>query len=612
MVGYCLAIVSWCLVIICLGQLDIFMSLPFVWIVLCFISGIILSKYLHPTLFLIYLIAFISASFLVVYPVKSPDTSLRGISPFLVKLFNSVKKRSFFLLLIGLAGAIAYRNSLFYSPQNIANLSPNSDIRIIARVVKPPIERPKKTVLILRVEKEFVRSETSDRTSGRKVNGLAKATIHRPLQSYHYGDRLLLKGKLYRPYNFGEFDYKKYLATRKIYCLFSTRGKDVQLLSHHGNLLFSPLFCLRGLLANIIDKNLSHISFLERPILKKEVARDSSSPEASLLKAILLGERYNISPQLKRLFINTGTIHILSISGLHIGIIATIFLLFFKFLRLPCRVYYLLTIVFIVLYAILSGARVPVVRATILTVIILAARLLNRPSSIYNSLGFAAFLILVAQPLYLFDPGFQLSFLCMFFVIYLTPKIERILYSKEANLSEVSLRTRRFHRVKRFIITSFSASLAVWLGIFPLISYYFKNFVPITVLANLVIVPLLFLIVADGFLLILSAAIPILSAIFAAIESFLLVFLIKTATFFSRLPFSHFHFSLTLLGVATYYFLLFGLLNYGLLKKIKSGKIEAVGNRQYTVGSKKLVCKKLPTANCLLVLCLLSIVYCIL
>ncbi|MCD6093836.1 MAG: ComEC family competence protein [Candidatus Omnitrophica bacterium] len=553
------------------------MSLPFVWIVLCFISGIILSKYLHPTLFLIYLIAFISASFLVVYPVKSPGTSLSGISPFLVKLFNSVNKRKrlLFLLLIGLAGAIAYRSSLFYSPQNIANLSPNSDIRIIARVVKPPIERPKKTVLILRVE-EFVRSETSDtsdRTSERKVNGLVKATIRRPLQSYHYGDRLLLKGRLYRPYNFGEFDYKRYLATRRIYCLFSTRGKDVQLLSREGNLLFSTLFYLRRLLANIIDKNLSRISFLEGAILKKEVARDSSSPEASLLKAILLGERFNISPQLKRLFINTGTIHILSISGLHIGIIATIFLLFFKFLRLPYRVYYLLTIVFIVLYAILSGARVPVVRATILTVIILAARLLNRPSSIYNSLGFAAFLILVAQPLYLFDPGFQLSFLCVFFVIYLTPKIERILYSKEANLSEVSLRTRRFRRVKRFIITSFSASLAVWLGIFPLISYYFKNFVPITVLANLVIVPLLFLIVADGFLLILSAAIPILSAIFAVIEGFLLVFLIKTATFFSRLPFSHFHFSLTLLGVVTYYFLLFGLLNYGLLKKIKSGKI---------------------------------------
>ena len=553
------------------------MSLPFVWIVLCFISGIILSKYLHPTLFLIYLIAFISASFLVVYPVKSPGTSLRGISPFLVKLFNSVNKRKrlLFLLLIGLAGAIAYRSSLFYSPQNIANLSPNSDIRIIARVVKPPIERPKKTVLILRVE-EFVRSETSDtsdRTSERKVNGLVKATIRRPLQSYHYGDRLLLKGRLYRPYNFGEFDYKRYLATRRIYCLFSTRGKDVQLLSREGNLLFSTLFYLRRLLANIIDKNLSRISFLEGAILKKEVARDSSSPEASLLKAILLGERFNISPQLKRLFINTGTIHILSISGLHIGIIATIFLLFFKFLRLPYRVYYLLTIVFIVLYAILSGARVPVVRATILTVVILGARLLNRPSSIYNSLGFAAFLILVAQPLYLFDPGFQLSFLCVFFVIYLTPKIERILYSKEANLSEVSLRTRRFRRVKRFIITSFSASLAVWLGIFPLISYYFENFVPITVLANLVIVPLLFLIVADGFLLILSAAIPILSAIFAVIEGFLLVFLIKTATFFSRLPFSHFHFSLTLLGVVTYYFLLFGLLNYGLLKKIKSGKI---------------------------------------
>ena len=562
------------------------MSLPFVWIVLCFISGIILSKYFHPTLFLIYLIAIISFLFLF-YPVKSPVKSFaeskrkskilfnRGISP-LVKLFNRVnkKKKLFFLILIALAGAIACRSSLFYSVQNIANFSPDSDIRIIATVAKPPIEKTtsygKKTILILRAEeikKPLSEALASRRSRGkpysRKVKGLFRATVYKPSQSYHYGDRLLLKGKLYRPYNFGEFDYKKYLATQRIHCLFSGRGKDVQVLSERRNLLFSPLFYLRGALSGTIDRNLS-------------------SREASLLKAILLGERFNISPQLKELFINTGTIHILSISGLHIGIIATIFLLFFKFLRLPYKAYYLLTIVFIVLYAFLTGARVPVIRATILTVIILAARLLNRPCSIYNSLGFAAFLILAAQPLYLFDPGFQLSFLCVFFIIYLTPKIERVL----ARLCEVSPRTSRptlSRRVKRFIIASFSASLAVWLGIFPLISYYFKNFVPITVLANLTIVPLLFVIVANGFLLILSAAIPILSIIFGAMESFFLAILIKSASFFSGLPFSHFHFSLTLLGVFSYYFLLFlfagaykkafGSLNYILLKKEKSGRI---------------------------------------
>ncbi len=539
------------------------MSLPFVWIALCFISGIILSKYLHPTLFLIYLIAAISCLFLF-YPVKSRKAGIRQ-----GELFNRVnnKKKAVFLVLIGLAGAIACRNSLFYSVQNIANLSPASDIHIIAIVVKPPIEKitsyGKKTILILRAEE----------AGERKVNGLVKATVYKPFKSYDYGDRLLLKGKLYRPYNFGEFDYKKYLATQRIHCLFSGKGKDVEVLSEHRNLLFSPLFYLRGVLSGIIDKNLS-------------------SREASLLKAILLGERFNISPQLKELFINTGTIHILSISGLHIGIIATIFLLFFKFLRLPYKAYYLLTIIFIILYAILSGARVPVIRATILTVVILAARLLNRPCSIYNSLGFAAFLILAIQPLYLFDPGFQLSFLCVFFIIYLTPKIERVLAHLYETLSEAKSRTSRqphtprptvSRKVKRFVITSFSASLAVWLGIFPLISYYFKNFVPITVLANLTIVPLLFVIVANGFLLILSTAIPILSIIFGAMESIFLVFLIKSASLFSGLPFSHFHFSLTLLGVVSYYFLLFlfvgaykkifGLLNYVLLKKGRCGKI---------------------------------------
>lgn len=482
------------------------MSLPFVWISLSFIFGIILSKYFHPTLFLIFLIACICGIF----------------------LFVCKRKKPIFLILIALTGAFACRSSLSYPSGNIANFSPASNIHITATIIKPPIEkstsRGKKAVLILRAEK----------VEESKVGGLFRATIHTPHQSYLYGDRLLLKGKLYRPYNFGEFDYKKYLASRRIYCLFSAKGRNVEKLSSGGNLFFSFLFHFRTVLLNSIDKNLS-------------------PQKAVLLKAILLGERSGISPQLKKIFIDTGTIHILSISGLHIGIIVSIFLLFFKFLRLPYKTNYLLAIILIILYAFLSGARVPVVRATIIAVVILAGRLLNRPSAIYNSLGFAAFLILAVQPLYLFDVGFQLSFLCVFFIVYLTPKIEKIFFKEKI------LRSKKINlkKILSFAIRSLSASLAVWLGIFPLLSYYFNNFTPITVLANLIVVPLLFFVVAGGFSFILFTPIPAVSPFLGIIEGFLLALLVKAVSFFSNLPFAHFHFSLTLLGMITCYFFLF-------------------------------------------------------
>ena len=510
------------------------MSLPFVWITLSFICGIILSKYLHPTFLLIYSSAFICGFFLIVCKRRKP----------------------LFFLLIALAGALAYRNSLSCSSQNIAYLSPASEVYITATVAKPPIEKTissgKKAILILQAE------EAENGGKKQKVDGLLKATIYKPLQTYYYGDRLFLKGKLYHPYNFGGFDYKRYLATRRIYCLFSGKGKDVQLLSKNRNLLLSPLFRFKEILENIIDKNLA------------------SEQQISLLKAILIGERFDISKQLKKIFINSGTVHILSISGLHVGIVVTIFLLFFRIIHLPYKVYYPLTIIFIILYAILSGARVPVIRATILTIVILGGRLLNRPSSVYNSLCFAAFLILAIQPLYLFDYGFQFSFFCVFFIIYLSPKIKEI-FCKDGEIKHNDLKNKRICHKKfpSFLINSFSVSLSAWLGIAPLASYYFKSFVPITILANLVIVPLLFVIVANGFLLILSAPIPVLLSFFSAIESFSLILLIKIASFFSHLPFARFHFSLTFLGMISCYFFLF-LFSGGIIKTVFNQRSVAI------------------------------------
>ncbi|MBU4141018.1 MAG: DNA internalization-related competence protein ComEC/Rec2, partial [Candidatus Omnitrophica bacterium] len=274
---------------------------------------------------------------------------------------------------------------------------------------------------------------------------------------------------------------------------------------------------------------------------------------------ILLGERAALSQDTKGLFVNTGTIHILAISGLHIGLIALILVALFRFLRLPRKAVFILTIFLLICYAFLSGARPSVVRATVMAVIVLFGFLINRETKIYNSLGLAALLILIVRPHYLFDAGFQLSFLSVISIIYLTPKIEKLFPAR--------------NRCFLYLIRAFSVSLAAWIGIAPLVAFHFNIVTPVAVLANLVVIPCLFLIVSVGisFLIFAYLWVP-LGVIFAQTSWLSLLGLTKLTALISKIPLGFFH--LPRPGIfffCGYYALIFLLFNYERLK-ISAGK----------------------------------------
>ena len=518
------------------------MSLPCVWINIFFITGIIFGRYLHPTPFF-----------------------LLWIATFIFPLFLLRRKRRLLVLsIIALWGAFLSQKSSFYSSRDIASLSPAFRLWVIGRIVKPPINSSlrKRSDLILQVEK--VKQE--ERGEWREdVKGLVKVNVYNPPVDYHYGEKLLLYGRLHFPHRFGRFDYKRYLWAKGIYSLLSVQGKNVRVLEKEKTGL-CLLYQFREKWTEAIEK---YLSLGQKRISGKDLSKMEEGRK-ELLKALLIGERANLPSSLRKVFINTGTMHILSISGLHIGIVAGILLFLFKFLRLPYKITYFITPIFIGVYVLISGARVPAIRAAILAAIILWGRILNYPTSFYNSLSFASFVILLNSPLSLFEPGFQFSFLCVFFILYLSPKIKR---SLQRLLSCPDMLRGAFLRKPfSFFISSLAVSLSAWLGVLPLVSYYFQRIVPITVIANLIVVPLLFLIVASGFLLLFFSFFSFFALLFALIEIILLTALIKTLTFLSSLPFAHFYLSLTLFGVFVYYLCLL-LISEGLKGLKEKGRV---------------------------------------
>jgi len=332
-----------------------------------------------------------------------------------------------------------------------------------------------------------------------------------------YGSQIIIKGKLHKPYNFSrenKFSYKEYLGRREIHYILSVKkAYEVVILSKDNGYF------------------VKEVSLRIRNFLKRKLEKELSFNEAAIMAAILLGDRANIPKHVRELFVRTGTVHILAISGLHVSIVAGLILLLLKVFPTRRSFQFIFAAILIVCYAFITGGRPSVIRATIMTVVFLFSFVVERETESINTMCFAAFAILLHNPLCLFDIGFQLSFVCVFSILMLSPKIE-------AAIDVVSSSDK--HSFFRIIKRSFSVSLAVWFGVAGMIAYYFNIITPITVFANLIVVPLMSVIVALGCFLLLSAFIaPLFSGFFAACIKTVLNLMVGTIFVFDKIPYSY-------------------------------------------------------------------------
>lgn len=217
-----------------------------------------------------------------------------------------------------------------------------------------------------------------------------------------------------------------------------------------------------------------------------------NSSEQQVAKAMILGEKDDLSDDIRQSYATSGAMHILAVSGLHVGIIYIIVSSFLSvFLRHPRYKFIklFLILVSIVCYAFITGLSVSVLRAALMFSLIAIGKAIFRKSSVYNSLGIAAFILLVINPNFIYEVGFQLSFLAVFGIVAIYPVIYPLVSS-------------RFWLVDKIWSIS-CVSMAAQISTVPLTIYYFHQFPTYFLLANLFVIPGAFMILTTGLTLLL-------------------------------------------------------------------------------------------------------------
>ncbi|HJP33612.1 MAG TPA: DNA internalization-related competence protein ComEC/Rec2 [Candidatus Latescibacteria bacterium] len=348
----------------------------------------------------------------------------------------------------------------------------------------------------------------------RRLSGQVLVSLREPTISVDGNDRLQLRCRLTRPQparNPGAFDYRRFLALQGVHATTSV---------YRGDALSVEALPDRWWRQQIIAP-------LRRSASRSLVAHLSGAP-AGLLRGMLLGDRHAIPEEVETLFRRTGLAHALVISGLHVGLVALFFFTAFRILRLPPAAAYLATTAVLVLYAFVTDLQPPVVRSTVMAAVIMVGRVSGRRGEVFNSLGLAALVILALWPASLLTLSFQLSFGATLAIVGLHGPLRRCLPGSWSD-------EERF--VGRWIVSPACVSLAAQLGTGPFIAWHFQQFAPISLLANLVVVPLLGLCVGLGLLAVLGGSIwPPIALPFAGANYVSLTALIETVDAFARVP----------------------------------------------------------------------------
>lgn len=332
------------------------------------------------------------------------------------------------------------------------NLVFNQKINFEGEVVKNP-ERGNQQKLTIKLQPPY---------SGRVLIKLKN------YPSFNYGDLIKLKGVIQKPEN---GSYANYLAKEGIFGIIDYPETEL-IGSDHGSKIKSLLFSLK-------EKTISVFQMV------------LPSENAAFLAGITLGERAEFSKEFKEAMSKSGTTHLVALSGYNITILVVAVAYVLSFFAPRSSVFWL-TLLIITGFVAMTGAEASVVRAAIMGGIVLLAKRANRLYSFRNAIVIAAFLMILENPMVLsFDVGFQLSFMALLGIVYLRPAIKKFLKIEEnGDWSD-------FLAWKENLLTTFSAQLAV----LPLLVLYFGNFSIISLLSNLLILSVIPLTMALGFIL---------------------------------------------------------------------------------------------------------------
>ena len=318
-----------------------------------------------------------------------------------------------------------------------------------------------------------------------------------------------LAGRLSAPFKAGnpsQFDYGNYLRNHNTGAVFYANSfiEDSKELSFKAKVFLE--------INNYRERILSiHAKYLK-------------SPNLEILGGIVFGDDAVSSPQnIKQSFVNSGLLHILAASGMNVAFIYTFFFWIFSRLRINFKLSVILGMFTVIIYSLMTGLGASVVRATCMLLFVLIGKLIDRDAHSISLLFFVALLMLMYNPLYINDVGFQLSFIVTFGILIMSPVI-----------------TKFNNKIFDFFIGIIAIPIIAQLWVIPIQIFYFNNISIYSVFANIMSVPILMLISFGGFLSSLLAGVPYIANFvcktFDCILNPLLTFLINISDFWGCLP----------------------------------------------------------------------------
>ena len=321
----------------------------------------------------------------------------------------------------------------------------------------------------------FIKNINGKESYGKVIVNIKKTTLQKEIE---IGANLVVSAKIYKnrnPINPNQFDYGRYLENQEIYGQLYTESDQIK------NGKNSPT--VWSIFSNFRNKIIHN---LELSNIKKE--------ELNVLIALLVGQQQDIAPEVLKDYQYAGAVHVLSVSGLHVGFI----LLFVTFVLKPIPnskkgSFFKLLIILLSLwvFGVLAGLAPSVVRSVAMFSIVAVGNQMRRTVNTYHTLLVSMLLILLFSPSFLFDIGFQLSYLALFFILWLQPILSSFWQPK--------------NKIVKYFWDIITVSFAAQIGAMPLSIYYFHQFPGLFFITNIIVLPLLGVIMIVGLIAIIIA-----------------------------------------------------------------------------------------------------------
>lgn len=334
-------------------------------------------------------------------------------------------------------------------------------------------------------------------------------------------DSYKIRGRLSTPFKAGnpsQFDYGYYLRNFDTYAVFYGRNpyemKDIDI----------PCYEKISVEKTPLEKTLQRINNYREKVLNIH-SNYIQSPNLEILGGIVFGDDAVAPPEnIKQSFVNSGLLHILAASGMNVAFIYSFFFFLLNLCKVPFKINIGICILAVLTYVLMTGLGASVIRAALMLLFVLVGKLINRDAHSISLLSFVAFLMLIYNPMLINDVGFQLSFVVTFGLLLMTPYLIKSKY-----------------RVVNWIIGSITVPIIAQLWVIPIQIYYFNNISIYSVFANIMSVPILYVISFGGFIsslltVLISPLGDIICHIFDLILNPLITLLVNISDFWGNLP----------------------------------------------------------------------------